>query len=290
MTFIAPPFSPIDAIASFRRAAQLNREDPYRQGSILRLPAYGQAVMTGDLHGHMKNFDKLTRYAMLDRVAARHVILHEMVHCETGERAVDHSHQLLLQAAQFKCTYPEQVHFLQSNHELAQFTGYPIAKNGRPVIDDYNNSVEFAYGSDIVDEALDAMNEFISTFPIAIRTENRVWMSHSLPNRRDMEGFDYSVFERELTPADIREDGPVFRLVWGRNHTREQLDEFAAKLDVDIFITGHQPQEQGFDVRFDRLIILASDHNHGTFLPFDLSRKQTVDDLIQNIRKFVAVE
>ncbi len=177
--------------------------------------------MTGDLHGHMKNFDKLTRYAMLDRVAARHVILHEMVHCETGERAVDHSHHLLLQAAQYKCAFPDQVHFLQSNHELAQFTGYPIAKNGRPVIDDYNNSVEFAYGSDIVDEALGAMNEFISTFPIAIRTANRIWMSHSLPNRRDMEGFDFSVFNRELTREDIREDGPVFRLVWGpQSHPR----------------------------------------------------------------------
>ena len=290
MTFVAEPFNPTRAIETFREAAKANAADPCRAGSILKLPGYGQAVMTGDLHGHLKNFDKLTRYAMLDRVPARHVILHEMVHCETGDRAVDHSHELLLRAAQYKCAFPEQVHFLQSNHELAQLTNYPIAKNGRAVIEDYNNSVEFAYGSDLVEDALKAMNEFIATFPIAIRTENRVWMSHSLPNRRDMASFDYSVFERALTPADIREDGPVFSLVWGRNHTREQIEEIAAKLDADVFITGHQPQETGYDLRFGRLIILASDHNHGTFLPFDLTRKQTADDLIANIRKFVAVE
>jgi len=42
-------------------------------------------------------------------------------------------------------------------------------------------------------------------------------------------------------------------------------------------------------MQFDRLIILASDHNHGTFLPFDLSKTADAEHLIQNIRKFVAV-
>jgi hypothetical protein len=45
----------------------------------------------------------------------------------------------------------------------------------------------------------------------------------------------------------------------------------------------------GYALVFDKLIILASDNNHGSFLPFDLSKKQTAQDLIRNIRKFVAV-
>lgn len=286
-----PPleFDPGRAIDTFREAAARNLDDPYRDGSIIRLPNYGQAVMTGDLHGNHTNLTKLQRYAMLDRTAARHVILHEMVHSETPDRAVDHSHEVLLRAAQYKCRFPEQIHFVQSNHELAQMNAYPIAKNGRAVIDDFNNSVEFAYGSDLSEQVLEAISVFIATFPVAVRTENRIWMSHSLPNDYDMAEFDAGVFRRPLRPEDLADHGPIFRLVWGRRHTADQIERLGDLLDVDLFITGHQPQETGYDVRFDRLIILASDHNHGTFLPFDLSKPQCLDDLVGNIRKFVAV-
>ena len=49
---------------------------------MLQMPNYGQLVMTGDLHGHFRNFDRLKKYANLERTPARHVVLHEMVHKE----------------------------------------------------------------------------------------------------------------------------------------------------------------------------------------------------------------
>lgn len=286
-----PPVNldPVRAVELFREAAKHNLEDPTRQGSIIRLPGYGQVVATGDLHGNHTNLTKLQRYAALDRWPARHVVLHEMAHSETHDREIDHSHEVLLRAAEYKCEFPDQVHFIQSNHELAQLTGYPISKNGRAVIEDFNNSVEFAYGSDMSGDVLEAINAFIASFGIAVRTENRVWMSHSLPNNYDMDTFDLGIFSRSLEPEDLADHGPVFKLVWGRRHTREQIDQLAELLDVDIFVLGHQPQETGFDTRFDRLIILASDHNHGTFLPIDLQKRPELDSLIANIRKFVAV-
>ncbi|MBI5765558.1 MAG: hypothetical protein HZA51_18775 [Planctomycetes bacterium] len=288
MTMIQPP-DPNKAIDTFRKAAELNLGESMRDGSTVRLPGYGQAVMTGDLHGHKKNFDKLTKYAMLDRVAARHVILHEMVHAELDPRYMDHSHELLLMAAEYKCEYPEQVHFLQSNHELAQLTGYPIAKNGRAVIDDYNHTVELTYGAKHAKDVLAAMNAFIASFALAVCTENRIWMSHSLPNTYDMVNFDPSIFSRTLTLEDLQKNQTIFSLVWGRRHNQEHIDKLAGILNADVFITGHQPQEMGFTMLFDRLIILASDHNHGTFLPFDLSKRQTAEELVRNIRKFVAI-
>ena len=282
-------FDAREAVVTFREAVRLNQEDPHREGGLIRLPAYGQCVMTGDLHGHVRNFEKLKRYAVLDRTPARHVILHEMIHAEKRGDAIDHSHELLLLAARYKCEFPEQVHFLQSNHELAQFTGYPIAKNGRLVLDDYNDSVAMAYGGENAAAVLSAMNEFIGSFPLAVITPNRIWMSHSLPNAHDMADFDPTIFKRVPTPEDLRNNRSIFNLVWGRNQTPEQLEKFGKTVGADIFITGHQPQEMGYTVEFDRLIILASDHNHGSFLPFDLSKQQTADDLVRNIRKFVAI-
>jgi hypothetical protein len=282
-------FDADQAIAALREAAQLNLQDPYRKGSLIRLPGYGQVVMTGDLHGHGKNLAKLEKYAMLQRVAARHVILHELVHSDLQTLGADQSHEVLLEAARYKRQFPDQVHFLQSNHELAQLTGYPIAKNGRAVLEDFKAGVAETFGINRASAVLSAMNEFIASFPLAARTENRVWMSHSLPNVHDMEGFSAEIFDRVPTIEELYENRAIFNLVWGRRHTQQHIDALGELLDADVFITGHQPQEEGFALLFDRLIILSSDHNHGCFLPFDLSRKQTVADLIRNIRKFAAV-
>ncbi|MFQ5502980.1 MAG: hypothetical protein ACE5EQ_11885, partial [Phycisphaerae bacterium] len=101
--------------------------------------------------------------------------------------------------------------------------------------------------------------------------------------------FDTEIFQQNLTREQIEADRSIFNLVWGRRYTREQIEELAEALEVDLFICGHQPQETGYDVVHDRLIILASDHNHGVFLPFDLSKRHTVDNLVGSIRKFVEI-
>ncbi len=274
----------------FLEAARLNLEDPLRQGSLIRLPPYGQAVMTGDLHGNRKNMEKLQKYAMLDRVAARHVFLHELAHSEPAFLAdPDHSHEVMLTAAAYKCDFPDQVHFLQSNHELAQLTDYPIAKAGRAVVERFDESVAAAYGRTAADRVLTAIDAFIASFPLAAVAPNGVWMSHSLPNSFDMPEFDTEVFKRRLTVDELRDSRTVFHLVWGRHYTQQHIDHLADLLGVEVFITGHQPQEMGFDVQYGRVIILASDHNHGSFLPFDLSKRLTAEELVRNIRKFVAV-
>ena len=63
------------------------------------------------------NFQKLQRFCSLEHAGARHVILHEIVHEDVESlTAFDMSHEILFEAAQWKCDYPDQIHFLQSNH------------------------------------------------------------------------------------------------------------------------------------------------------------------------------
>jgi len=58
---------------------------------------------------------------------------------------------------------------------------------------------------------------------------------------------------------------------------------------VDFFVCGHQPQETGYDVLHEQMVILASEHNHGVFLPIDLGKPVTLEKLTGNIRPFAAV-
>ena len=82
--------------------------------------------------------------------------------------------------------------------------------------------------------------------------------------------------------------GPAYDLLWGRFHSAESVERFAERLGVEYFIIGHTPQEAGHTI-IGRLIILASEHNHGAFLPIDLSHHYTVEELESKIRKFVSL-
>lgn len=273
----------------FGRAAELNKEEPFLHGSRLELPNYGQVVMTGDLHGHRRNFHKLQTYCDLERFGARHVVIHELIHEDVESLSdTDTSHEMFLEAAAWKCEFPDQVHFLQSNHELAQVCRHEITKNGRVVTADFEAGVVSCYGTEATN-VLEKMYGFIRTFPLAIRTPNRVMLSHSLPSPRELPAFDTELFSRPLAEMDFVERGSAHALVWGRYHTVAALEALAGAFDVDLFICGHQPQDTGYDVLHDRMVILASDHNHGVFLPFDLSKSATIESLTKNIRPFAGI-
>jgi hypothetical protein len=271
-----------------REAAALLREDPIRKGGLLEFGSAGQVVMTGDIHGNLRNFEKLQRYCALERSAGRSVVLHELIH-EDPERTsqLDLSIDVLLRAAQWKLDFPDNVFILQSNHELAQLRGQEISKGGRSVLYDFEQGVVYRFGRQ-ADEVLAAICDYISALPLAARTRSGIFMCHSLPDPLLLESFDTSIFERPLTETDIAPGGAAYALLWGRFHTAAAVERFAERLGVECFIIGHTPQEGGHTA-IGRLIILASEHNHGVFLPIDLSQRYTVEELQSRIRKFVSV-
>ena len=277
------------AVETYLAAAQHNREDPLLDGSLLVFPKYGQVVMTGDLHGHRRNFQKLQRFCDLQAFGARHVLLHEIIHEEPESLdAVDASHRLFLETAAWKCAFPDQVHLLLSNHELSQIYAREITKNGRVVTKDFSAGVAEDYGPR-ADDVLSALYAFIRSFPLAGRTVNRVFLSHSLPGPKDLPAFDSTVLKRVPTTADLSDGGSAHSVVWGRYHAETDLMTLRELLDVDYFLCGHQPQEMGFSVIHDRMVILASDHSHGVFLPLDLKKPVSLAGLTKSIRPFASI-
>ncbi len=278
------------AIDTLKQATEQNLEDPCREGSLLEFPDYTQVVMTGDLHGHRRNFEKLVRYCQLESTPTRHVLLHEMIHAEPeAPDYVDRSIEVLLDAAKWKSFFPEQVHFLQSNHELAQLQNHQITKGGRVVTDDFERGVAHVLQSSQIDGALEAINDFIASFPLAGRSPNRVFFSHSLPDSFALDAYDPNCVHESANQLDLSEGGSPYQLVWGRRHTPEVMNRMGKAYDVDFFLMGHQPQEFGYTVEFDRIIILASDNNHGVYLPVDCRKSYDIDGLVERIRALAGV-
>jgi hypothetical protein len=286
-----PYASADDAARVLHDAAAANREDPNRKGSVLEFGNAGQLVMTGDMHGNLRNFEKLQRFCGLERNPGRSVVLHELIHQDlngAGAVALDTSIDLLVRAAAWKVQFPDNVFFLLSNHELAQYRGQEITKGGRSVIRDFERGVVHRFGTGAT-RVLDGVSDYIASLALAARTASGVFMAHSLPDPGVIDEFDLTVFERVPTPLDVMPGGAAYNLVWGRFHTPEVVSRFAGRLGVELFIVGHTPQEAGYNV-IGRLMIVASDHSHGVFVPIDLSRKYTMEELEAAVRKFVSVE
>ena len=55
------------------------------------------------------------------------------------------------------------------------------------------------------------------------------------------------------------------------------------RLDVDVFVVGHQAQPHGWCQAGDNLIILASDHNHGCLADINLTKSWSAAELANHI-------
>jgi serine/threonine-protein phosphatase PP1 catalytic subunit len=273
-------------------AGEENQREALRQGQTVFLPAEGELWVSGDIHDHRRNFEKFLYYADLANNPQRHIVLHELIHGDHYDASGgEDSWKMLVRAAELKCRYPQQVHFLLANHDLAQIHGEGIMKAGVSVCEGFNKGIKRDFGDGRYKVQI-AITEFLLSSPLAICTGNGIWLSHSVPPDDMLPTFDYSIFSRDLVADDYKKKvGPVYGLVWGRRTTPAGVDQFLEQVGCKLLITGHQPQESGYALNGDRHLIIASDHNKGTFVPIELDVDYPdIHTLAANIQRFIALE
>lgn len=288
-----PPFDLKDTdrvLSTFAQATELNRTLPARDGNLVQLPGHGRLVVSGDLHGNHFNMEKVFHLADLDAGTDRHVIFQELIHGPRLTNGMDFTYRTLAIAAHMQLAYPGQVHVLMGNHELAQRNGDWIMKDG------INCGQAFELGMDFIfDEQLpelrQAINRYIESLPLAVRTLTGLLVSHSLPSVRKRMSFDTSILQRDLIEDDLAGPaGDAFLMVWGRNFPQYWLDELAEAWDVETFIIGHQPADMGYDLVEQTMFVINSDDDHGVALAIDLAKNYQRDQLLDTIRHLNAVD
>ena len=265
------------------KAAQANHTDQFRHGCLISLPALGSLIAAGDIHGHRRNFERLVAFADLDNNPDRHLVLQEIIHGGPTDAEMGClSYKLLFDVARYKLSYPNHVHIIMGNHDIAFISNSEIIKDGREM----NRSMRLALDREFGDDShsiKEAIGRFLLSQPLAVRCDNRIWLSHSLPDDRYLDKFDHQVIRRNIETKDCEKPGSAYLLTWGRNISTITFDKIEQLFDVDIFILGHQPQPQGWTRLGKNCIIIASDHNHGCLLPINLAESYTVDKLVDSI-------
>lgn len=276
-------------IDSLYKAAQANRDDAFRTGNMIHLSAEGKLIATGDLHGHCRNFERIKTFADLENNPETHVMLQEIIHGgPENARGGCLSYKLIFDVAEYKLQFPDRVHIIMGNHDLAFVYDNEVIKNGKEMNRSIKAAIDYEFRNDS-DDVIKAINRFLFSQPLAVKCENRIWLSHSLPANRFADQFDMSIFNRPLQQTDAVRPGSAYLLIWGRKHNQQLLDKMAELFDADIFILGHQAQQQGWSQAGENLIVIASDHNHGCLLPIDLSKSYTIAELIDLILPLTAI-
>ncbi|HEG42939.1 MAG TPA: hypothetical protein ENH94_02710 [Phycisphaerales bacterium] len=266
-----------------RKAAELNYSAKNRKGNILCFSDGARLIVTGDLHGHQRNFEKIADYADLKNNPDTHVVFQEILHGGPEDLAGGcTSFKVFFEVLRYKLDYPDQVHLIMGNHDTAIITDHSVLKNGKEMNQALKNGMRQYFGGE--SEAInEAVRGYLISQPIAIRCANRIWMSHSLPADRFVADFDVSIFDKKLEPDDMLRPKSLYTLTWGRRQSKKALAELAKLFDVDYFILGHQPQPSGWARFGDNLIILASDHTRGCLISFDPTKSYTLNELTECI-------
>lgn len=268
-------------LRTLQQAARAFRDTPGRVGHVLYPTNATEVLVVGDLHGNVENFRKILERAQLASHPSRHLVVQEVVHGTLRYPAGgDKSHQLLDLVAALKCQYPDRVHLVLGNHELSQWTARTIGKGDIDYNAIFREGVGTAYGP-LASKVYAAYLELFSLAPLALRTANRVFLSHSLPSRSKLEGFQLAILEKDLFDADqLVFGGAVHSLVWGRDTRLETVEAFLRKVDADLLITGHIPCESGYETPNERQLILDAQGALACYCLFPTDRPLVLQDLV----------
>ncbi|MBM4017685.1 MAG: hypothetical protein FJ288_05055 [Planctomycetes bacterium] len=280
-----PPMGVGEITDLLDRASMLMRRDPLRRGNVILLPPAGDLIVVGDLHGDTENFRRVVDWAALSRNQDRYLVFQELVHGgPLDDRGRDRSFRLLEEAAVLKCRFKSHVQMVLSNHDLAEIVGSTIKKAGASVSQAFWRGIESAYGEGWP-EVHGAYRRFLASVPLAVRTPNGVFISHSTPQRETIDLFDHSIFDRPLTAEDYLPGGSVYALVWGRPQDQDVADRFARAVGAEVLVTGHQPSEPGVKAPTSRQIILVSEGPLGRFLLMRLGAPVPYNALLRQVTK-----
>ncbi|NQT87082.1 metallophosphoesterase [bacterium] len=262
-------------------AARANLQDPCRRGNLIELPAEGDALLAGDLHGNSANFRRLVKMADLSGRPNRHLVLQELLH-SMYQDTPDHSHVLIEEAAVLKNLYPRQVHIILANHDQAELYGLDIMKRGRSVLRAFAEGLEeaYAFNKDVIREAY---AKFLRTLPWAAATPHGIFMSHSMPNRQYVDLFSRELFTQGSPDDDTGKESPAYRLTWGRDLEASTARKFLDRVGADLLVTGHHPVRNGYVTPSPHHIILDCKDAHGACALIPLDRELALEDVVERI-------
>jgi serine/threonine-protein phosphatase PP1 catalytic subunit len=253
----------------------------YRKGDLIELPKTGKAIVVTDLHGDLKNFRKIIDIWQNCEGKCHLIITGDFIH--SFKNVSDESIEIIDQI-QYWIKRSNYFHVLMGNHEWATVNRITVYKG------DLNQSLNFELllkktFEDCWSEKMDEYKDFFKKLPLAVRTANKVFISHAGPIK-NVNGIDDI---KNITEKGYLDNENLYGLLWNRwgDYDKKDVDDFLKKMDCNAMIVGHTPVD-GIKLIGNQMVVsVSSTKGKRAYVDLDLEKDiKRGRDLLKLVKYF----
>lgn len=256
----------------------------YYNGKLVELPKKGKALIITDIHGNLTDFKKFMHiWDELEENGDNHLILTgDFIHAMglENDRSVE-----ILEYVKFLWEKFPNIHVLLGNHEWSIISHKALFKSGINQTHNFNSLLKEKFGVHHYREKMYQYIEFFEKLPIAVRTANKIFISHAGP-ATNVKSLDEI---RNITHEGFNtSNSRLFQMLWKRHHdfNEDQLNSFLEAVDCKMMIVGHTPVD-GIKLVHKNLLIVSSSYGKGkkAYVELDLEKDiKKSKDLLKMVR------
>lgn len=231
----------------------------YSRGKLLEIKAEGKLLIITDLHGNMddlKHYNKIWRGVLEENYEV--VITGDVIHPVPG--CVDNSLDVLEMVKSFDESY-ENFHLLLGNHEFSHISEVSVYKAGVNQTRDFEHKLSKRFQTEDDEwgrNKLQKYVEYFKTLPIAVKTDNKVFVSHAGP----VKGIKSLDDIKEIDLYGYRYNQQLKGMLFNRpeDYNSRDLDLFLKNVGCNVSIVGHTTV-RGYELVGNRQIIISSSNS-----------------------------
>lgn len=252
-------------------------------GKLLELPKKGKTLVITDIHGNLADFNKIMNIWANFQYKNNHIIITgDFIHAMGREN--DKSIEIM-DSLKYHLENTKNFHILLGNHEWSVISKTTIYKGGKNLNLNFEIILKEVFG-DKWKIKLDEYIEFFKKLPLAVRTQNNVFISHAGPPK-NVESIKDII---QITNKGYLNNVILFELLWNRegDYTKEDINYFLKKVGCNALIVGHSPVN-GYKLIEKKQLIISSSYSRGkkAYVELDLEKKiNNGKDLVKMVKYF----
>lgn len=253
----------------------------FTTGKLIELPKKGKALVITDIHGNIDDYNQFMHIWEDFKDKDNHLIqTGDLIH-GMGLKA-DKSIEIL-DSAKYKFENSKNFHLLLGNHEWSLISKTTVYKAGMNLTLNFENLLKQRFGSQWEKKLQDYIN-FFKKLPVAVKTGNKVFISHAGPPNY-IKGIHDII---NITDAGYSKNRKLFELLWNRHgdYTKKDINSFLENIGCNVMIVGHTPV-RGVELIGKRQLVVSSSYTKGkrAYLKLDLRKKiKNGKDLLKMVK------
>jgi len=237
-------------------------------GSLVELPKKGKALIITDLHGNLDDYNRFMKIWEEFENKNNHLIITGdfIQNCRKDDKSIE-----ILESVITNYENNDNFHVLLGNHEWSIISGRVIFKAGENLSEKFENLLKSRFGDKYL-EKLEIYKEFFKTLPIAVKTGNKVFISHAGPPANIYNINDII----NITNSGYPDNKKLFEILWNRceDYSKDDVNSFLKNVGCNVMVVGHTPVD-GTKLVCKNQLIVSSSYSRGkkAFIELDLEKE-----------------